>query len=144
MGETYQLQPPITIKGRTPAAGTPFLRVNQPPGGWVDAKDTKDASVHVIIHAMSPQADGSELKLHIQTASGVAGTWTDVITFEGYIAGPPAGPLPLPADVVTGLSTGSAGSTDQLERFLRWSVDPTSVAQNTDWEICFEVWVTLK
>lgn len=138
-GETVLMQALVTYKGRRETGGDTLVRVNQPAAGYVDAKDHKDVSIHTNILAMSPATTDHQLKFHIQTASGVAGQWKDILTYTAAAASGGA------KDETVGRSTGAvATALEQLERFLRFSIDPTIVEENADWSITFEVWVNLK
>jgi len=137
MAEILQMQGLLTLKGRRENSAPALARVVQPSPGWVDAGLHRDAAIRVNILKMEPSTQNTALKLHIQTAAAVAGPWKDLISYDGYT-------LPLPKEDVQGASTGAVGSGLELERFLRWCVDPSVVAEDTDWTICFEVWVTLK
>jgi hypothetical protein len=131
MGETFCLQSISTMSGKKTATNKDLY---QPILGWCDAKDHRDAVVHVQILRHSPTSPA--VKLVIQTATGVAGPWKDLAVFSGTSPAPPV-------NETFAASTGGTASF-QLERFLRWKIDTFSVATDAVWTLCFGICVTLK
>jgi len=109
--------------------------LNQPVSGWCDAKDHKDATLHVLILRHEVSAARS-VKLIVQTATGAAGPWRDLFFYVG------SSPVP-PFNTSFAASTGGTASF-QLERFVRWSIDTSALANTDIWTLCFGICVTLK
>jgi len=138
MGEVLRLQPLISLKGKCVEDGKGT--VNQPAEGYVDARDRRDATVHVqILRCESTGGVERPLRLAVQTAADPAGPWTNLAVF--YVGSPPG--ISLPYSGVFPASTGGT-ATCQLERYLRWSVDPTELETDETWTLCFGIDVTLK
>jgi hypothetical protein len=132
MGDTVPLQKTITVRG-VKASGSGLLTIHQPVAGWLDTRNAKDATIRVRIVYKNP--DDANLKLLIQTGSSLAGSWKDLATYG--VSSPPK-------DDVFGVSTGGVSASAPLERFLRWSIDANSIADDSAFAICFNACVTLK
>jgi hypothetical protein len=85
--------------------------VNQPSSGWIDAKDNRDATFHVLILYLAGEPEGALPKLVIETASSAAGPWLPLEDYQTIAT--------FPENSSFGASTGATGGAEkQLERFF--------------------------
>ena len=128
MGKTTSMQPPTTVKGPGGGAGT---EVPQPSSGWLDTKDFKEAALDVEVLLNDQPVN---LKLVLQTAAAPAGPWRDIGT-------------PISTATYSGIvyaSTCGGRGAEDLERFVRWQIDPTALGGAARWTICFKICAVLK
>ncbi len=141
MGETICLQPLATFRGKLTAAGSARENsLNQPAAGWGQTGRHQHATFHV--HILRQEGSGASApKLLLETGATPSGPWYPLESFERG-GTPPPDP---PTNAVVGASVGAtAGTGKMLERYFRWRIDVTALADTDTWAMCFGICVTLR
>lgn len=107
MSADYLYQPWMTLKGVTSAS----LKVVQPIHRWLDFE-----SEDVVVLRSDVKEMTTNVTLAIETGPSIAGPWTALTSFAGGSA-----------TKTSLVVTTDPDADSQLQRYVRWSVDPSAV-----------------